>query len=302
MPKIEYIPRSFRASTLRLIEIANGIIEEYAAQGYDLTLRQLYYQMVSRAIIPNNDREYKNLGSIINDARLAGLIDWNRIVDRTRNLRGLAHWDDPADVIDAARASFRLDRWVGQDYRLECWVEKDALIGVIERVCNTLDIPYFACRGYTSQSEMWGAARRLQTIYSGGQVPVILYLGDHDPSGIDMTRDVLERLEMFMGGCKVERLALNWNQIEQYNPPPNPAKFTDSRANAYVEEYGAESWELDALEPSVISDLIRSAANRYIDQDLWKQTAQSEAAGKSLLKKAVERWDDIAAQLDSEAA
>jgi hypothetical protein len=121
----------------RFISKANDIIAEYSAQGFQLTLRQLYYQFVSRDFIPNNLRSYKNLGDVINDARLAGLIDWNSIVDRTRNLQSLAHWRNPAEIIDACASQFRLDRWAPQPRRVEVWIEKDALIGVIEGICNS---------------------------------------------------------------------------------------------------------------------------------------------------------------------
>src|SRR5207245_324853 len=161
MPKIRYIEHKFDAGSLTLIATCNKIIEEYTAQGYQLTLRQLYYQLVSRDVIANKQSEYKRLGSIVNDARLAGLIDWDSIEDRTRNLRGLAHWATPEDLVRSCAAQFRIDMWASQRYRPEVWIEKDALVGVIERVCSEFDVPYFSCRGYTSESEMWGAGQRL---------------------------------------------------------------------------------------------------------------------------------------------
>lgn len=204
-----YIPKNFSSNSLGVIAQANTIIDAYEAQGFDLTLRQLYYQFVSRGLIPNKDTEYKKLGSIINDARLAGLIDWTRISDRTRNVRSLSHWANPAGVIESALASYHLDYWRGQSYRPEVWIEKDALVGVIEGVCQEFDVPYFSCRGYTSQSEMWSAGQRLLRTRRNGQKPLILHLGDHDPSGIDMSRDIFDRLDLFTGDVPVDRLALN---------------------------------------------------------------------------------------------
>ena len=99
MPKIEYVPKNFSTDRLQMIDKVNGVVSEYQQQGYSLTLRQVYYQMVARDIIPNNMRSYKNLGNLINDARLAGLIDWLAIEDRTRNLRGNSHWAKPGSVI-----------------------------------------------------------------------------------------------------------------------------------------------------------------------------------------------------------
>lgn len=294
MPKIAYIEKSFRKSTLATIATANAIIEEYAAQGFDLTLRQLYYQMVARGYIENSQRSYKNFGNAIDDARLAGLIDWDYIVDRTRNLRGNGHFRDPSHIMAAVANSFRIDKWARQPYRVEVWVEKDALIGVIEVACRRLDVPFFACRGYTSQSEMWGAAQRLIRWRQAGQTPVILHLGDHDPSGIDMTRDIVDRLTLFAGGIPVDRLALNWEQVERFNPPPNPAKLEDTRAEAYVARFGLSSWELDALDPTTIASLIETAVAGFRDDNLWAEAVEEEEEGLGLLQEAAARWEEVA--------
>lgn len=299
MPKICYRPKKFNADRMDKIAKANVIIAEYRAQGFELTLRQLYYQFVSRDFIANNQREYKNLGDIINDARLAGLVDWEAIVDRTRNLQALANWESPADIIKACANQFRIDKWEEQQYRVECWIEKDALVGVIEGVCNELDIDYFSCRGYTSQSEMWSAAMRLKRYRQNAQIPLVLHLGDHDPSGKDMTRDITDRLTEFSGDeIEVKRLALNMPQVEQYNPPPNPAKITDSRAENYIAEFGEESWELDALEPAVIAQLIRDAVLEVRDQDQWDEAVAKEEENKAQLAKVSAKWNTIIEELE----
>jgi len=293
MPKICYIARDFAPATLTVITQAEAICIDYARRGFTLTLRQLYYQFVSKGLIPNKDTEYKRLGSIINDARLAGLLDWYHLEDRTRNLRSLSHWDSPADIINSAAASYRIDKWATQPHRIECWIEKDALLGVIQGVCNRLDIPYFSCRGYTSQSEVWGAAQRLKYYVNQGQIPVILHLGDHDPSGIDMTRDITDRLKLFMGGVHVDRLALNFDQVQQYQPPPNPAKLTDSRAIHYIQIHGTDSWELDALTPEIINQLIEDAVYSIREPDLWQTAQDDEDNQKEILKATAERWPEV---------
>lgn len=298
MPRIAYpdprLPVKFSKGSLEVIAQANAICAEYRAQGFDLTLRQLYYQFVSRDLIANKDTEYKRLGNIVNQARLAGLLDWNYIVDRTRNLRALGHWTSPADIIGSAAASFRTDRWASQKYRPEVWIEKDALVGVIEGVCERNDVPYFSCRGYTSQSEVWAAGQRLARYIRRGQTPIIFHLGDHDPSGKDMTRDITDRLELFMGGLEVDRLALNWEQIELYEPPPNPAKLTDSRAEGYIQEYGDESWELDALAPTVIDALIQDAIDNVRDEDAWEYDSEQDQAKRDTIQKAADNWEAVA--------
>lgn len=299
MPKVCYKEVRFRAKSLELIELVNKVIAEYSEQGYELTLRQAYYQLVARGYIPNNERSYKNIGNLINDGRLAGLIDWYAITDRTRNLRGNNHWDTPADVINSARYSYLLDKWEGQPNYVEAWVEKDALVDVVGQACRPLDIPFFSCRGYTSQSEMWSAAQRF--IGQGDREQrIVIHLGDHDPSGIDMTRDIQDRLDLFGANVYVKRVALTMEQIANYNSPPNPAKITDSRASKYIEEYGDESWELDALEPRVITDLIKNEVTVYRDDGLYREICSKESKGKEELKMLCNRYDDAVAYLESE--
>lgn len=284
MPRIQYEEHRFSTGTTQIINHANAIIAEYTAQGYDLTLRQLYYQFVARDIISNTQQEYKRLGSIINDARLAGLVDWSHLVDRTRNLHTQPHWSSPANIIHACVESYRIDKWATQKCRVEVWIEKEALAGVFERVCDELDCPFFACRGYTSQSEMWSAGQRLLSIMDAKQRPVILHFGDHDPSGMDMTRDIRDRLKMFMGGVKLHRLALNMDQIEEHAPPPNPAKTTDARYAGYLAEFGEESWELDALEPDLLEGLVRTFVEGVRDDAAWQAAEQEEEEGRDRLR------------------
>ena len=303
MPKVLYRAKNFRRATLDQIETANRIIDEYIALGYDLTLRQLYYQMVARNHIENSERSYKNFGNIVDDGRLAGLIDWERIVDRTRNLRGNTHFSDPSDVMRSAARWYRTDRWQEQDTRCEVWVEKDALIGIVERVCERLDVDYFACRGYNSQSEMWSAAQRfVQYRKLGYRRIVVVHLGDHDPSGIDMTRDIVDRMQMFGASVEVKRIALNWEQIEQYKPPPNFAKLTDTRSKAYVKQFGNSSWELDALEPTMIGRLIEQQVAQYIDRPTWMDAEREEKTGRDQLLDVARRWHDVVVWLEEERA
>lgn len=290
MPKVAYVDKTFRDSTLSVIAQANEILDEYARQGFVLTLRQLYYQFVARGLIENRQREYKRLGSIVNDARLAGLIDWNHLEDRTRNLMGRNWVEGPEEAVQSAARSFCLDLWRGQEYRPEVWIEKDALVGVIEKVCRRWDVDYFSCRGYVSQSELWGSAQRYR---SRNHRTVIIHLGDHDPSGIDMTRDIGERQDLFQARVRVVRIALNMDQVEQYEPPPNPAKLTDSRCEGYIRRHGRESWELDALEPKVLDSLIDAEIRKWCDEDLWNERLEEQEEKRGLLKRVSDDWSEV---------
>lgn len=248
-------------------------------------------------MLGNTQQNYKNLGSVINDARLAGLIDWNHITDRTRGIEKLAVWSSPDDIVEACAKQYREDLWATQPYHVEVWIEKEALAGVFQRVCEELRIPYLSCRGYTSQSEMWRAGMRLKQCVKDRQTPLILHFGDHDPSGIDMSRDIDDRLRLFMGGVEFKRLALNMDQVDEYQPPPNPTKTTDARAEGYIREYGEESWELDALEPNVLANLVRDAVEQVIDQDAWHTATESEDEGKRLLQAVSDNWNKITKKL-----
>ncbi|ALG75175.1 hypothetical protein VY88_27115 [Azospirillum thiophilum] len=296
MPREAFVQKRFSAKNEEVILQANDIIADYQRQGFTLTLRQLYYQFVARALIPNTMQSYKRLGQIVNDGRMAGLIDWEAIEDRTRNLQRVSTWTDPESIIDACASQFRVDRWADQPAHVEVWIEKEALVGVIEPVCTDFYVPFFACRGYTSQSEQWRAGRRLRQKHRDGKRVVVLHLGDHDPSGLDMTRDNGDRLGLFAGDAdmiEIRRLALNMDQVRRYRPPPNPAKEADSRFADYIKRHGDQSWELDALDPTVIDKLIRDQIDGLIDGDAWEAAIAREDEYRAQLERTADRWGDV---------
>lgn len=300
MPVIAYRATGFRQGKLDLITMADQICREYEAQGYELTLRQLYYQFVARGLIPNTMRDYKRLGEAVNDGPLGGLIDWDHIVDRTRNMIRTATWSTPADIIRSAAYSYTEDWWRDQEEYVEVWVEKEALAGVVQRPAERYQVPWFCCRGYVSQSEMWAAGQRLLRKNKSHHCTVI-HLGDHDPSGIDMSRDIRDRLWEFGAQVTVKRIALNMDQVEQYQPPPNPAKLTDSRATDYVDIYGDESWELDALDPATMDTLISDEIESHLDLDDFQAAKDHQEAQREILTQVEGRWEDVAAFLGGDS-
>lgn len=281
--KETFVEKRFSATNKNLLLKAIDIIEEYVADGYDLSLRQLYYQMVARAIIENTIQSYKRIGTLINNARLAGLVDWSVIEDRGRETRKLNNWNDPAEIMHDAARWFRIDKWRDQSWHVEVMVEKDALSGVLLPVCQELDICFTANKGYSSSSQMYRTAKRIQTMIDDEDKQVLLlYLGDHDPSGIDMTRDVKERLELFSwNDIELERLALNIDQVEVWEPPENPTKLTDSRAKGYIVVFGDSSWELDAVEPRTLVNLVESAVLGVRNDQLWGEALAHEKQMKA---------------------
>lgn len=262
-----------------LINTINSILDEYRRQDFRLSLRQLYYQLVARDFIANTQRSYKNTGNLVSNARLAGLIDWDMIEDRNRETNSPSHWNSPAEIVRVAASSFRIDKWFNQEYHIEVMVEKDALSGVLDPICHELDISITANKGYCSSSTMYEIGKRLYRKSFGEKKAIcVIYLGDHDPSGIDMTRDVQDRLGMYsyIRNIEVIRVALNWDQIEQWRPPENPAKETDSRYSSYLEKFGDSSWELDAVEPSQLSELVQSIVLERRDELAWQEAIDKE--------------------------
>jgi len=278
-----------KPDSIALIESCNDIIDEYLADGFRLTLRQLYYQLVSRNTITNEEKSYKKLSSMISNGRLAGLVDWDAIEDRVRQPRSQSEFSDLEDLVEAAIRSYRLPRWEGQEYYAELWVEKDALAGVLTPLARQFHVTLMVNRGYSSQSAMYESAQRF---LNSGRSPLLFYLGDHDPSGEDMVRDIRDRLIMFgVDDIDVQKLALTMDQIQQYNPPPNPAKVDDPRAAAYIELHGASSWEVDALPPTVLNEIIRNAFESVIDQDLMDDIIAREEEDKEKLTEVAKGGD-----------
>ena len=314
MPKIKYVERKFNKSSLAVITTCNQVIDQYMAAGYQLTLRQLYYHLIAQDLLPdswvddaynarnglqagtkNTVKSYDRLGDLVSHARLAGLIDWDAIEDRGRNLHRNSHWRTPEEMIESARASFRMDKWVGQKYRPEVWVEKEALAGVLGSICPRLDVPYFATKGYNSQSEQWAAAMRFQWYQRMGQTPYLIFLSDHDPSGLDMGRDNEERIVSTFRtfGLEFKRIALTMGQVEEHDPPPNPAKESDTRFANYSMLYGNESWELDALPPQVLASLVETAIDSIRDQDAWDEVISQEQEYLDVLRKLERNWGTV---------
>lgn len=294
--KIAYKPWSPKQDTLDLIYQAEQIIDEYQQAGYVLTLRQLYYQFVARDIIENSKRSYKNLGNAITKARMAGMISWQAIEDRNREHKAFWYDEDELNPIRDLPRYIRFNQWARQDFYIEVWVEKEALGNVITRACSPFLVPHMSCKGYLSASEAWRAGMRFREKMDDGKECVIIHLGDHDPSGIDMTRDNRERMDLFTeapDGVSVTRLALNMDQVHEYSPPPNPAKITDTRAKGYIRRFGGTSWELDALEPQVIEQMIQDEIRQYIDMDIWEEVKEEQAEKRQMLRNVFERWDQI---------
>lgn len=298
----EFRPKKFTSAHKQLIRQANAIIEEYTKLGYKLTLRQIHYQFVARDWYENTFANYKRLGNVLNAARMAGMVDWDSFDDPTRTLKRLPVYNRPEDAIQRIADTFKLDPWDEQPIkrRIEIWTEKDAATSIVRPTCNDLRLAFFSCRGYSSSSGLYEAAKRLRSYKDAGYETLVLYLGDHDPSGVQMTDSTLEKVCLF-AGCDIEvrRIALTMAQVEEFNPPANFAKETDSRTKWYVDKFGTEDcWELDALKPQTVDALIRSHVEPLIDRVAWEQTMKAERAHLATLAAIMENWERTKAAPD----
>lgn len=265
-----------------LLEKIKEILQEYEQQNIKVTLRQLYYQLVARDLIPNKISEYAKLSGLLTNARYSEDIEWDAIEDRTRIPDTPNFFRNIKHLIETAKHSYQLDRWKGQKYYVEVWTEKDALSSVIQPITRKYQVTLSVNRGYSSASAMHEAFERGEVnveedgMYENRE-KIILYLGDHDPSGLDMDRDIKERLEEFGDDdTEVIRIGLTKEQIEQYNPPPNPAKITDPRAKKYIENHGNTSWEVDALRPEILQELIKTKIKGYLDEKKFNEIMEQE--------------------------
>lgn len=257
-----------------LIGHANTILEDYSQEGYRLTLRQLYYQLVARNIIPNVVAEYAKLSNVMVAARMCGHTDWDYLEDRLRIPYLEYAVNSVEEALEDTINQYKRDRQQGQSTFIEIWTEKDAVSNILKRVSEWFQVRLLVNRGYSSCSAMYRAAERFK---SDAKPVAILYVGDHDPSGLDMVRDITERLFEFQTEkIEVVHVALTMEQIEEFNPPPNPAKVTDPRATGYIAEHGESSWELDALSPSDLERIVREAVEKYLDKEQFNDILDAE--------------------------
>ena len=331
-----------------------SICKQYKNQGYSLTLRQLYYQLVSKDYIPNHDKVYAKLSKLKDDAVYGGLVDWKVFEDRGRLPNVPYSEDGVSEALERTVDFYRLERQKGQEIHVEVWTEKDAISSILKRITNKMGVTLVVNKGYTSSTAIYGSYCRFVEKINEGKKVVVLYFGDHDPSGLDMVRDINDRIIYMItrgdrlswdrvdkwwssegltvhdmmrleGFEKVEKLLyqdgtdklealwergqrqmyLDWNdsftvkqigltmeQIRLYNPPPNPAKITDPRAKSYIKEFGQVSWEVDALTPTVMEDIVEGAIEDTIDMDVYNSVLTEEENDKNTIKKMVEDLND----------
>lgn len=279
------LPR-YRADKMDKLDIVLSVIKKLAAQGEKTyTLRHLFYKLVGLGTYQNSEYDYnKKLGPLVTDARMAGLIDWDVIVDHTREAYLPYAVDGISEALEDLAAFHRLKRQKGQPVYLELWCEKQAMTDILKPLTKFYHIYLVINRGFSSTTAKKQAADRMRVHEDAGQQVVILYLGDHDPSGKSMISVAEESLQEFGLHPLMVPIALTAAQIKKYKLPPQPVKDEDSRAAHYVEKFGSHCWELDALSPKVLTALIKKEVESRIDMDLFRRQLAQEKTDKSTLR------------------
>lgn len=261
----------FQRKTLDLFAAVNAILGQYDGP---LTLRQVFYRLVAAQQLENTRAAYCGLSKHLVNARLAGIVDDSRIVDRVRNTLRVPCWNDLPEFLETVRQSYRREKWTRQPYALEVWCEKDAVAGVLQPVTDRYEVLLFPCRGYDSYSALKDAGERIRR---AGRPTVVLYLGDFDPSGQDMPRDIRDRLTRDFGATfDLRVIALTREQVDEHDLPQNFAKRTDSRAAAFIARHGDIAVELDALPPNVLQALVREHLDQFFDVTAFAEEVARE--------------------------
>lgn len=334
-----------------IIEITN----DYISLGYSMTLRQLYYQLVSKDLIPNHDKVYQKISSIKDECVYGGFVDWSVFEDRGR-VPVISYFENSvSEALERTKNWYSLDKQRNQKVHVEVWTEKDAISDILKRVTNKYTIRLVVNKGYSSSTAMYASYLRFKESIKEGKKVKILYFGDHDPSGLDMIRDIYERItfmlfngesqeinemyedwweesgkgiydvteyeekyeavvdllndisdskrdrlhELFDSGAKeiwlkendlfeVIPIGLTMDQIKEFKPPYNPAKITDPRAKGYVRKYGGKSWEVDALHPDSMTEIVEKNILENIDEDVLKEVIELEEKDRRKISRIIE--------------
>lgn len=307
--KEQFISKRFNIKSQKLLSKIVFIVEQYAADGYDLSLRQLFYLLAGTGAIEKTQKNYKNLGNLVSDARLAGLIDWDMIRDRGRIPSIPGHSEDIPRIIRSIKNQFKVDMWARQNAYVEVFVEKQSLENVLEPLCWELDIAFSSNKGYSSSSAYYDASKRYVAAADAGKCLHVVYLGDHDPSGVDMSRDVDDRLTLFVESTitgwifndaklgeelsmidprphEIHRVALNMDQVRSMHLQSSPAKVDDTRIGDYFRRFGTyDTWELAAVEPRSMVAIVREAVEALIDPEIWDEDKAREEKGRAELER-----------------
>lgn len=275
---------NLQKDSLALIEQVQNVIKEY---NFPLTLRQIYYQLVARQVIPNLKKYYAKLSRVCVVGRDLGLLPEDSFADRLRELQKPGSWLDLEDFGETMQSAYRKDKWLDQDKYLEIWTEKDALRSVISPITARWDVGLLVVRGQVSRTAIYEAFQRYSTEQNDGKDRYLFYFGDFDPSGLSIFESLKERISKFEGGylseVNFQRVALTREQVDKYSLPQDPAKTSDPNYRRFTEEYGDNVVELDSLPPDVLRGLVEGCIKDNLDMGRFEDVLRTEKEEKEEL-------------------
>jgi hypothetical protein len=285
----------FRKKNKQLVDAAVEILK--AEQ--PMTLRQLFYRLLSAGKLTTAKKEYKRLGTVLTRLREAGAVPRNWLVDHTRSTLKPSSWSGLSDFAETVREAYRKDFWASLPHHVEVFVEKDAVAGTIQPVTEDYDVSLRVCRGYASVS----FAGEIADFWRRIKKPIFAYyLGDFDPSGFDIERDLHEKLSRYSGReCEYDpatasnfrfiwcRLGVTADDFGKHNLVRLPVKKKDKRAPGFISQYGTSCAEIDAIPPTELRRRVKEAIVQHIDDDEWQRLLVVEEAEQESLERMVKR-------------
>lgn len=255
-------------------------------QDNPMTVRQVFYRMVSDGVIGKTEAEYKGtVCRLLANMRREGEIPFGWIADNTRWMRKPRTYSSMEDALNSTARAYRRALWDNQDCYVEMWLEKDALAGVLVEETKPWDVPLMVTRGYPSISYLYEAAEAIEDY---DRPTYLYYFGDYDPSGMDITRFVEKEIREYAPEAEIyfERVAVTPSQIEEMRLPTRPTKQSDSRSKAFV----GESVEVDAIKPRVLRQMVEQCITRHVDPHALEITRRFEAQEKLQLQEFARGW------------
>ena len=269
-----------RRTKADMAKIREAIIRVVEAE-HPMNVRSVFYQLSSRLkLINKTEAEYsQTVGRLLIELRLNGTIPFNHIADNTRWVRKPTTYDSYAEALQDTARFYRQSVWTNQKHYCEVWLEKEGLASVLYPVTSLYDVPLMATKGYSSISFLHSAA---ETIEAQRKPAFLYYLGDYDPSGLDITKNVERRLREFAPQAEIhfERIAVTPQQIEQWELPTRPTKASDTRARGFQ----GNSVEVDAIPPTQLRELVQAAIEQHINADQLAMIKVIEEEGRNTLK------------------
>ena len=263
-------------------------IYRWAEMHQPVTVRQLYYRLVTLNLCPKSENGYKSVSRGCANMRKDGTLPWTWITDQTRWQRKPDSYDSLQDALENMQAFYRRDLWRAQDNYVEIWIEKEALAGVVYPITSEWDVPLMVSKGFASLTYLHDAAETFKHKTELGKVCHIYYFGDYNPSGVDIRRDIQSKIANFAPLAAVEfhDVAVLPPQIERWSLPTRPTKRSDSRAKGWE----GESVELDAIDPPQLRALVVDSIESCIDADVLDSEMKIQELESETLSQYVEAF------------